>query len=603
MTSTQTSVLIVGVGSIGERHLRCFQATGRANVSFVEINDSLRETIAQRYGVRGYADLRHAIETERPAAAVVATPANHHIEIAITLAEAVIHLLIEKPLSTRVEGVERLARVAGERGVVVGVAYVYRCFPALAAVRDVLLSGRFGKPVELVAVCGQNFPTYRPAYRSTYYTNHATGGGAIQDALTHVLNAGEWLLGPIDRLVADAAHQVLDGVDVEDTVHLLARHGDVLGSYSLNQHQAPNEFTLTVICERGTVRWESHAQRWRWVIEPDESWHDEPYEPQPRDAAFVTQANRFLDAVEGQSSLLCSLEEGEQTLRVNLAALASVEQGGWQTIGDSQAAASTEPTIQQLFDLTGRVALVTGGCGHLGSAMCRALAEAGASVVVTSRDASKASRLAESLPRRGAARHHGIELDHMQPDSLAASFQTAVSLAGSVDVLVNNGHAAVAADWNSVTAEEFSRQLGNATGYFVLSRLLRDYAVERQVSASIILLGSMYGVVGSYPEAYSGICSASPVAYHALKGSIVQMTRHLAVYWANDRVRVNCLSPGPFPGPHAPGEMVERLAAKSPMGRMGSPQELKGALVFLASDASSYVTGQNLIVDGGRTAW
>ena len=81
------------------------------------------------------------------------------------------------------------------------------------------------------------------------------------------------------------------------------------------------------------------------------------------------------------------------------------------------------------------------------------------------------------------------------------------------------------------------------------------------------------------------------------------MTRHLGVYWAKDRVRVNCLSPGPFPGPQAPAEMVERLTAKSPMGRMGSPQDLKGALVFLASNASSYVTGQNLIVDGGWTAW
>ncbi len=121
----------------------------------------------------------------------------------------------------------------------------------------------------------------------------------IQDALTHVLNAGQWLVGPIDRLVADAAHQVLAGVNVEDTVHVLTRHGDVLGSYSLNQHQAPNEFSLTVVCEQGTVRWETHANRWRWMSRPDEAWHDEPHEPQPRDAAFITQAHRFLDAVEG----------------------------------------------------------------------------------------------------------------------------------------------------------------------------------------------------------------------------------------------------------------------------------------------------------------
>src|SRR5262249_13284585 len=130
-----------------------------------------------------------------------------------------------------------------------------------------------------------------------------------------------------------------------------------------------------------------------------------------------------------------------------------------------------------------------------------------------------------------------------------------------------------------------------------------DHAVQRNASASIIMLGSMYGMVGSYPDAYAGICAASPVAYHALKGGILQMTRHLAVYWAADKVRVNALSPGPFPASTAPQASIDRLSAKSPMGRMGQPHELKGAVVFLASDASSYMTGQNLIVDGGWTAW
>ncbi len=109
--------------------------------------------------------------------------------------------------------------------------------------------------------------------------------------------------------------------------------GGVLGSYSLNQHQAPNEVTLTVICEQGTVRWESHAHRWRWMLRPDEAWHDEPHEPLPRDAAFVTQASRFLDAVEGVTKPLCTLDEGVQTLRVNLAALASVGSRSWQSVG------------------------------------------------------------------------------------------------------------------------------------------------------------------------------------------------------------------------------------------------------------------------------
>ena len=322
-------LLIVGVGSIGERHLRCFISTGRAEAVFVEVNPALRNTIAERYGVRGFASLDEALVTQ-PTIAVVAVPAHLHIAIATQLAERGLHLLIEKPLSTSLDGIGRLQTVVRDRGLTAGVAYVYRSHPLLTAMRAAIQDGRFGRPVELIAVSGQHFPTYRPAYRDIYYTNRATGGGAIQDALTHVINAGEWLLGPVERLVTDAAHQVLDGVAVEDTVHLLARHGQVMASYSLNQHQAPNEFTLTVICERGTIRWESHENRLRWMTTPSGEWHDDTIAPLERDTLFVRQANQFLTAVEESSPPVCSLDEGLQTLRVNLAALASADGGGWQ---------------------------------------------------------------------------------------------------------------------------------------------------------------------------------------------------------------------------------------------------------------------------------
>ncbi len=262
-----------------------------------------------------------------------------------------------------------------------------------------------------------------------------------------------------------------------------------------------------------------------------------------------------------------------------------------------------EPTVHELFDLSGRVVLITGGTGHLGSAMSRALAEAGASVVLTSRDADRARVAAESLPRAEAARHLGIALDHMDPPSIERGFDEALGLAGRVDALVNNANEPLPDDWTTVTAEAFSRHLANATGYFLLARLTRDHVVGRGAPASIIQLGSMYGQVASYPDAYEGVCPASPVAYHTLKGGILQMTRHLAAYWARDRVRVNSLSPGPFPGAKAPAAMVERLREKLPMRRMGLPFELKGAVVFLASDASSFMTGQNLVIDGGWTAW
>lgn len=260
-------------------------------------------------------------------------------------------------------------------------------------------------------------------------------------------------------------------------------------------------------------------------------------------------------------------------------------------------------TLGELFDLTGRVALITGASGWLGRTLATALAEAGANVVVASRDASRGGAVAAELPVDQGNLHRSVVLDQLQEASIQRGFQDAVSAAGKVDILVNNGHAADGHDHSEVTGEQFNQVLGNATGWFLLARQFRDHIVSRSASGSIVNIGSMYGQVGSYPDTYDGLCPASPVAYHALKGGVIQMTRHLAVYWAGDQIRVNCLSPGPFPSPAAPDGLPERLAAKSPMQRMGQPTELKGPLLLLASDAGSYITGQNLTVDGGWTAW
>ncbi len=263
----------------------------------------------------------------------------------------------------------------------------------------------------------------------------------------------------------------------------------------------------------------------------------------------------------------------------------------------------SEPSVQSLFDLTGRAALITGGSGHLGQALARALAEAGASVVIGSRERERADLVAETLPVSGDARHYGVELDQLDEQTRVDGFNDAIAQAGKLDILVNNGQQGHAMDWSDVTSDAFSKDLQNATGYFMLARQMRNHLVERHAAGSIVMIGSMYGVVGSYPDAYEDVCVSSPVQYHTLKGGIIHMTRHLAVYWAKDNVRVNCLSPGPFPSSKAPQEMVSRLIQKSPMKRMGVPSELKGPLMMFVSDAGSYVTGQNLVVDGGWTAW
>jgi predicted dehydrogenase len=325
-------VLVVGVGSIGERHVRCFAKSGRARVSICEPNEHLREQVGQRYGIDDrFADLDSALLNPHDAA-VIAVPADLHIPLALKAVGAGWHVLIEKPLSVTGAGIDEFQSLVRRKQVIAAVGYVYRAHPALDAMRAAIREGLFGRPLQLVVVAGQNFPTYRPAYRDSYYTNRAKGGGAIQDAMTHLINAAEWLVGPIDRVVADVAHQAIADVDVEDVVHLLARHGDVIASYSLNQFQAPNEVTITVICERGTARFEYHNNRWMRMTRPDEPWQAETVCELERDALFIRQAKSFLDAIEGRSAPLCTLEDGSQSLRVNLAILDSVGNRAWQAV-------------------------------------------------------------------------------------------------------------------------------------------------------------------------------------------------------------------------------------------------------------------------------
>lgn len=325
-------VLVVGAGSIGERHARCFLGTGRASVAICELDSEKRLAVAERYGLaESFGSWEEALAS-RPDAAIIATPAHLHIRMGQQAVNQGTHVLIEKPLAVTLEGVAELEQSLVGRDIRTAVAYVYRSHPALAAMQAALRSGRFGRPLQVTAVSGQNFPFYRPAYRETYYTRHESGGGAVQDALTHVINATEWLVGPVTSLVADAEHLALPGVTVEDTVHVLTRHGSVLGCFSLNQHQAPNESTMTVACERGTVRFEFHNHHWRWVVEPGAAWQDEPAGPIERDTLFIAQANQFLDVLEDKAPPRCTLAEARQTLLVNRAILESARTRAWQTI-------------------------------------------------------------------------------------------------------------------------------------------------------------------------------------------------------------------------------------------------------------------------------
>ncbi len=325
-------VLVVGVGSIGERHTRCFLKTGRADVSICEVNTELRRRVSSQHGdLPAYSDFDAAMKDPFDAA-VVAVPAHMHIDMAIKLAEKKIHTLCEKPLSTSFKNIDRLADAIKASGIKFVVGYTWRSNPVALAFKAALDSGQFGRPVEMILTSGQFFPHYRPAYRNIYYAKRESGGGVVQDALTHMLNLGEWLLGPITKLTADHAHLLLEDVTVEDTAHVIARHGPVLASYAYNQTQMVNESTITIVTTKGTLRMEGHERRWRWMDKPDGQWKDEVLPPMERDTAYINQADAFLDAVEGKGPLRCTLEEALQTLKVNLATLKAADEQVWQTI-------------------------------------------------------------------------------------------------------------------------------------------------------------------------------------------------------------------------------------------------------------------------------
>jgi len=263
-----------------------------------------------------------------------------------------------------------------------------------------------------------------------------------------------------------------------------------------------------------------------------------------------------------------------------------------------------------LYDLSGRVAVVTGASGWLGAPMAEGLAEAGAHVWIAARRREPLDELADTLSRRGLA-VSVADLDITQPDDVHAMLDAIRRAHGRLDVLVNNAHDGRPDGLDVDDDATFSRAAGQATTatwrmiHHALD--LMDAAVTAEGDASIINVASMYGKVSPDPRVYprTGM-PPNPMFYGAAKAGIIQMTRWLATNLGERGIRVNSLSPGAFPQRDTPQrhpDFVAALADKVPLGRIGARSEIKGPLVFLASPASTYVTGTDLAVDGGWTAW
>jgi len=269
-------------------------------------------------------------------------------------------------------------------------------------------------------------------------------------------------------------------------------------------------------------------------------------------------------------------------------------------------------TVMSEFSLEGRTAVVTGACGLLGRKHCQALAQAGANVVVADVAIERCREEAANLGERVLP----LELDVINQDSLYQAKDRILKEFGSIDILVNN--AAINDKFESPSlAFELSRFENyplemwdrmfrvNVTGMFLACQVIGSVMAERG-KGSIVNVASTYGVVAPDQSLYRDELGKQlfykSAAYPATKGAVISFTKFLAAYWGNKGVRVNTLSPGGVE--NGQDEIFQKkYAEKTPLKRMASSDDYQGALVFLASDASSYMTGANLIVDGGWTVW
>jgi NAD(P)-dependent dehydrogenase (short-subunit alcohol dehydrogenase family) len=255
----------------------------------------------------------------------------------------------------------------------------------------------------------------------------------------------------------------------------------------------------------------------------------------------------------------------------------------------------------QMFDLAGKVALVTGGAGIYGRHIVRALAEAGAHVIVASRDVHKCEELAQTLQEDGL-HTEAANLDLSLESSIRALRDRVISDHKRLDILVNNAvsrsggdlHEANATDWESVMKV-------NSTGLFLACQIFSEPMLQAR-SGSIINIASIYGMVGPHFSIYKDTQLHNSVSYAFSKGGMINLTRYLASFLGPFNVRVNCLSPGGFRTEDTPPQFAHNYSQHTLLGRMAAPDDIKGPVVFFASQASRYITGQNLPVDGGWTA-
>jgi len=260
-----------------------------------------------------------------------------------------------------------------------------------------------------------------------------------------------------------------------------------------------------------------------------------------------------------------------------------------------------------MFRLEGKTALVTGAGGHLGQVMAKALADAGALVWLNGRNEKQLAALQATI-RGAGGRSELAVFDITNSQAIEKGMSQIGEHGDALDIIVNNAYSGAAGTLDTIDLGEFGKayEVAVTAAAGIVKQALPLLRKAGSGNASIINVSSMYGLVSPDLRVYETPQGSNPPHYGAAKAALLQLTRYLAVEYGREGIRVNAIAPGPFPSGQVQlddPDFVKRLEARVPLGRIGNAHELAGPVVFLASDASSYVTGTTLVVDGGWTAW
>ena len=597
-------VLVCGLGSIGRRHVRnlrqlgvsdilCFRSRG-LDTRPLGTDEECERVVSLEEGLAG-----------RPDLVLVTNPTALHLETTAAVVTAGVPVFVEKPLSMSLAGVdELLARVHSlPRPTFIG--YTLRFHPTLMKAKQLLDSGAIGRPLTARFFVGEYLPDFHPweDYRESYSARSDLGGGVML-TLSHDVDLATWFFGLPQEVFGAVGRGSHLGLDVEDVAAMICNSTDgPLVEIHMNYLERPARRGFVIVGEDGTMEWEGS----RGLLSVQRRDEEGPRTLSPPPA--FERNNMFLDEMRHVLAVLAGFEPNDRIpLSAGRDALAVIEAAKRSIRGHRPVRLGQD---RDPFDLTGRVAMITGATGMLGREYVDELARAGAAVVVTDVDQSRCECLAEDLRRATGTETLAVAADLTREADIDHLVARTVAQFGRIDVLVNNAAmnpapGSVDSESQFQPFEDYSRDLWereiavNVTGPFLLTKRV-GALMARAGSGVIVNVASTYGIVAPDHRIYSPGQYKS-VAYAVTKSAILNFTRYLAGYYGQHGVRVNTLSPGGVEAGQDPA-FVERYAERTMLRRMARPGEYRRAILFLASDASSYMTGANLVVDGGWTAW